>query len=222
MTLQITNLLLLDDLDDNMRTSELPNAELAALRTVADWIRVFVAKPHPDLGRTGPVCPFVPGALNRRTLWLAPEQVAEREPKDVVQLMEGYKTLLRDLDPQDGDDAGAKVIVVVFTDLSADRAQAVFDVVLQELAVPSYADTGNLFGAFYDGNDGTALYNSSFRPFQSPVPLLFVRNGVVSDWKFLLENEEMLDLWARRFGPTGAHALAEEVRRLPWRANAPN
>jgi hypothetical protein len=80
---------------------------------------------------------------------------------------------------------------------------------LQQLAVPSYAENGILFGPFYKGNEGTALYNASFRPFTSPVPFLFVRLGVVSDWKFFLDgNEEMLNLWARRYGESGAHALA--------------
>ena len=58
---------------------------------------------------------------------------------------------------------------------------------------------------------------SSFRPFQSPVPFLFVRQGVISDWKFFLDNEDLFKLWARRFGESGVHALAEELRRLPWR-----
>jgi hypothetical protein len=95
-------------------------------------------------------------------------------------------------------DAKYKVIVVVFTDLSADRAQGVFDDVLQHLGVPSYAEDGIVFGAFYEGHEGTAIYNSSFRPFRSPVPFLFVRHGVISDWKFFLDNEDWLNLWARR------------------------
>ena len=122
-----------------------------------------------------------------------------------------------DTRPTDGDDVIYNVIVVVFTDLSADRAQGVFDDVLQQLAVPSYVEDGILFGPYYEGNEGTALYNSSFRPFQSPVPFLFVRHGVISDWKFFLDNEEWLTLWARRYGESAVHALAEELRRLPWR-----
>ena len=109
------------------------------------------------------------------------------------------------------------MIVVVFTDLSADRAQGVFDDVLQHLAVPSFVEDGIVFGAFYEGHEGTAIYNSSFRPFQSPVPFLFVRHGVTSDWKFFLDNEEWLNLWARRYGESAVQALAEELRRLPWR-----
>ena len=136
----------------------------------------------------------------------------------VVELMNGYKRLLMEVEPTDGDDANYKVIVVVLTDLSADRAQGVFADVLQQLAVPSYVENGIMFGPFYEGNQGTALYNPSFRPFQSAVPFLFVRQGVISDWKFFVDNQEWLNYWAPRFGESAVHALAEELRRLPWRA----
>ena len=115
-----------------------------------------------------------------------------------------------------GSDVVYNVIVIVFTDLPADRAQGVFDDVLQQLAVPSYVEDGIVFGPFYEGHEGTAIYNSSFRPFRSPVPFLFVRHGVISDWKFFLDNEDWLNLWARRYGESAVQALAEELRRLPW------
>jgi hypothetical protein len=221
MATQTTNLFLLEDLQDGGRTGELAENDLFALRSVAHWIKAFVAKPHPDLGRPGPVCPFVPAALEQQTLWLAPERLADRDTPEVVELMKSYTNLFLETHPIDGDDATTKVIVVVFTDFSAERAQSVFDEVQQQLAVSSYADAGILFGPFFKGNQGTAIYNDGFRPFQSPVPFLFVRSGVVGDWKFFLDNEEMLDLWARRFGARAVHALAAELRRLPWRANPP-
>jgi uncharacterized protein DUF6875 len=131
--------------------------------------------------------------------------------------MSSYKSLFLDTQPTDGDDASYEVVVVVFTDLSADRAQGVFGDVLQQLAVPAYAEDGILFGPFYEGNEGTVIYNSGFRPFQSPVPFLFVRHGVISDWKFFLDNEAWLNLWAHRYGESAVQALAEELRCLPWR-----
>jgi hypothetical protein len=217
MPAQTTNLFLLGDLEDAGRTSELAESDLDALHAVADWIKTYVVTPHEDLGRAGPVCPFVPGALEGKTFWLAPEQIADRDVPAVVELVNGYQRLFLDAQPTDGDDANYKVIVVVFSDLSADRAQGVFDDVLQQLAVPSYVEDGIVFGPFYEGHEGTAIYNSSFRPFRSPVPFLFVRQGVISDWKFFLDNEDWLNLWARRFGESAVHALAEELRRLPWR-----
>jgi hypothetical protein len=177
-----------------------------------------VVKPHKDLGRAGTVCPFVPGSLDRKVLWLAPEQIADRGEPDVIGLVSGYKRLFLETQPTGGPDADYKVIVVVFTDLPADRAKGVVDNVQRHLAVPSYADDGILFGPYYEGNEGTAIYNSKFRPFQSPVPFLFVRQGVIGDWKFFLNNEEWLNLWARRFGESAVQALAEELRRFPWNA----
>jgi hypothetical protein len=50
------------------------------------------------------------------------------------------------------------------------------------------------------------------------VPFLLIRQAVISDWKFFLDDEEWLKLWAQRSGGAGVQALAEELRRLPWRA----
>jgi hypothetical protein len=104
--------------------------------------------------------------LDRKTFWLAPEQIADRDVPAVVELMNGYRRLFLDARPTDGDAAKYKVIVVVFTDLPADRAPGVFDGVLEQLAVPSYAEDGILYGPFYEGHEGTAIYNSGFRPFR--------------------------------------------------------
>ena len=218
---QPINLLLLEELDDPSRVTELAKGDLNALRAVADWITNFVARPHKDLGRAGPVCPFVPGALERNTLWLAPEHVGQRSVPDVVELLKEYQRLFKDAQSADGggqdDDATYRSFVIVFTDLSEDRASEFFADVLEDLALPSYGQDGFVMGGFHEGNAGTAIYNASFRPFTSPVPFLLMRRAVVSDWKFFLDNEDWLSLWARRYGDSGALTLAEELRRLPWR-----
>jgi hypothetical protein len=205
MSAQTANLFLLEELEDVGRTSGLAERDLDALHAVADWIKTYVVKPHKDLGRAGPVCPFVPRALEGKTLWLAPEQIADRDVPDVVELINGYQRLFMEAQPTEGDAASNKVIVVVFTDLSADRAKGVFDEALQHLAVPSYVEDGIVFGPFYEGHEGTAIYNSSFRPFRSPVPFVFVRHGIVNDWKFL----------------PGQRRLAQLVGTSLWRVRSP-
>jgi hypothetical protein len=218
MSTRTTDLFFLEDLDDAEKTRKLARSDLDALHTVADWIKNFVVRPHEDLGRAGPVCPFVPRSLERRTLWLAPEQVADRNVAEVVDLVNDYKSLLLAAEPLTGDEADYKVIVIVLTDVSADRAQGVLDDILQQLAVPSYVEDGIVFGPFYEGHEGTAIYNASFHPFRSPVPFLFVRRGVVDDWKFFLDKPDWLSYWAHRFRESAAVALADELRHLPWRA----
>jgi len=60
MPAQIANLFLLEDLEGVSGTRELAGSDRNALRAVADWTKTFVARHHRDLGRDGPVCPFVP------------------------------------------------------------------------------------------------------------------------------------------------------------------
>ncbi|QOG23113.1 DUF6875 domain-containing protein [Bradyrhizobium sp. SEMIA] len=129
---QAANLFLFEDLEDGSRASTLAKSELTALRAVAHWIREFVAKPHKDLGRAGPVCPFVPAARERRTLWLAPEQTTGRSQADVIEALNGYRMLLQEPRPVDGEKPNYQSIVVVFTDLTTDRAKAFLDDVLRQ------------------------------------------------------------------------------------------
>jgi hypothetical protein len=218
MSAQTANLFLFENLDDASWARELAESDRNALRAVADWTRTFIVRPHRDLGRAGPVCPFVPVALEHKTLWLAAERSAGRSTTDIIQLIDGYKRLLLAAQPVDGDDANYKSIVVVFTDLPAAQAKDFLGGVLQQIGVPAYVDDGLVMGPFYEGNDGTALYNPNFRPFTSPVPLLLIRRAVISDWKFFLNNEEWLRRWARRYGEAAVEALASELRHLPWRA----
>jgi len=218
MSAQTANLFLVQDLEDPSRTRKLADSDLTALHTVAGWIKTFVARPNKDLGRAGLLCPFVPGACERKTLWLAPERIANQSVPDVVQLVNDYKKLLLRAQPVEGDGTSYKAIVVVFTDLSADRAKDyVDDVQIQRLKRPSYVEDGVVLGEFHERNEGSAAHNPSFQPFKAPVPFLLMRHAVINDWVFFLDNEEWLSIWASRFGVSAVKALAEELRRTNWR-----
>ena len=218
MAAQTTNLFLLQDLEDSSLTRGLAEQDLNALRTVADWIKTFVAQPNEELGRAGPVCPFVPGACERKTLWLAAERTTSRSLPDVIELIQDYQQLLLQAQPVGGDDASYKAIFIVFTDLVADRAREFFaDVLPQDFKKLSYRDDGVALGEFHARNAGSAIRNAGFRPFRAPVPSLLMRQSVIGDWVFFLDDDDSLSAWARRFGPSAVPALAETLRRTNWR-----
>jgi len=165
MSAPAANLFVLQDLEDSSRTANLAARDLSALRAVANWIEIFVAKPAKELGRAGPVCPFVPRALELKALWLAPQRIADPGAADLVQLIDCYKRLLLSAKPIDGDDAHYKAIIVVFTDLSADRAADYLgDSRIQDLKRLSYAEDGVVMGEFHPRNEGSAIRNPSFHP----------------------------------------------------------
>jgi hypothetical protein len=62
-----------------------------------------------------------------------------------------------------------------------------------------------------------AVHNPHFRPFESPVPFIFVRSPVMRDWEFLLDSDDLMRAWAKRYGESGVLSLAAELRQLPWR-----
>jgi hypothetical protein len=219
MTTLTTNLFHPQDLEASASGGAVPGADLDALRTVRDWLQEFIVMPNDRLGRPGPVCPFTPVSIEREILWLAAEHLGDGGVPRLVQLLESYKRKLLELAPADGGGgADVGVIVVVLTDVSPEQAPALFSGALEQLAVPSLVENGILFGPFYDGHTGTAIYNKGFRPFQSPVPFLFVRHTVLDDWKFFIGSDDMLGHWARRFGEAATRTLAAELRQLPWDA----
>ena len=219
MPAQPTNLFLLEDLEDSGRTSKLAESDLDSLRTVKDWINTFITEPHKQVGRSGPVCPFVPGSLERKALWLAPEHLADQSAADLVQLVNEYKTLLLRAQPSGADDAIYKAILVVFTDASADHANnALNDIRLQDLNQPAYANDGVVLGQFHERNDGSAVRNPDFHPFRAPIRFLLMRLAVTGDWVFFLDDENWFNTWACRWGESAVQALAEELRLTNWRS----
>jgi hypothetical protein len=142
-------------------------------------------------------------ALEHKTLWLAAERSGGRSAPDVIQLIDGYKRLLLAAQPVDGDDANYKSIVVVFSDLPAAQAKDFFSGALQEIGIPSYVDDGLVMGPFYEGNDGTAIYNPNFRPFTSPVPFLLMSARSSATGSFS---------WTTKIGSGFGHVAMESLQ----------
>ena len=54
---------------------------------MACYLRYFLAKPHPHVGRKGPVCPFVPKSLKKNILYLT---VVRESPTTPMTASEGW------------------------------------------------------------------------------------------------------------------------------------
>jgi hypothetical protein len=202
MPVRKENLYLLHELALPRRTGRLPKEDLQALKIIADWTRDFVAQPHPDLGRGGPVCPFVPPAIDNSPLWFAIEHINHISPVQVAILMNQYKDLFLSLSPKEEEEgrdiAAKKTILVIFPDLPEDKAGDYIDGIQRPLK-DEFVRDGLMLGEFHQHSSAPGIHNKDFRPLRSSIPMLVIRHMVITDWRFLYEKTQWIKAWIARF-----------------------
>ena len=179
-----------------MRASDVErelDADAPLARTVA-WVREFLARPHPELGRTGPVCPFTPAALSLDTIWLAEVPEDDPDPDRIRAIINDYRERFLEIEPRTGNAAINKAFMVVFPNLGEHGAQMI-DAVQAELK-PRFVAVGLMLGEFHAANESPGLRNPDFRPLRSPLPMLAIRNMVESDLPFLRRTIDSAELRA--------------------------
>ena len=168
-----------------MRVSEIEReySPASPLGLVVGWIRGFLARPHPELGRPGLVCPFVPGALKMDSIWLT--EMAETVPsfERLSAIITGYRNVFLETEPKSGPEAMNKVFLVAFPSFGPDGTAVIEKV--QSTLKRYFVDMGLLVGEFHAANANPGLHNPDFRPLRSPVPMLAIRHLVESDLAFL-------------------------------------
>jgi hypothetical protein len=152
------------------------------LRAVHAWVGGHVARPHPDLGRRGAVCPFVP--LSQR-LGLVRYALADPPATDDAALAAAVAALKAHwlwMEPRSGQHTIDKTIVLVLPGVPAETVVRVHD-----RAKPGFVADGMMLGEFFPGHPGPGLHNPDFRPLHSDTPLLVARSMVANDLPFLTD-----------------------------------
>jgi hypothetical protein len=162
---------------------------LVLLRTSC-YLREFLATPNPLVNRSGPTCPFVPGALKMNTIWMAlayPDTTNRDDEMIAAQmktLVRGYTETFTTLEPSTGPKALFKTIVLMFPTIPLARTTALIDRVQLELK-QECVDKGIMIGEFHLYNTACGLRNTAFFPLRTPYPTLAIRFMVPGDLAFL-------------------------------------
>jgi len=199
------------------QASRLTGKTFESVRLVANWVRTYLAAPHAELGRTGPVCPFTPEAINRDSLWIKPVRIstnAEQVIEDAV--LAGKAAFSRCPVSTRADDFIFRSLMFVFPDISAQDAPRLIDQVKEKLK-PIFVDDGLMLGEFHENNSMPGLHNENFHPLRSPVPMLVIRHMVPSDLVFLNRPDDPRDRRLRYLQAYLTHQTAissSERRRI--------
>jgi len=183
-----------------------------AMRAVVEWAETYLCRPHPDLGRNGPVCPYAQGSLSRGKFYLAVPEAGPRAietVEDVVAAVEPYRAWFTTLAPLNGLEAVFTTILLLLPGLG-DRLEFIDSA--QNALKDAFVDEGLMIGEFHDGPpDKPGLWNPLLRPLAGPVPLLAIRHMVTTDLPFLWGDPAHRRAYLARFnGKVPAH-LREAV-----------
>ncbi|KAB8332533.1 DUF1415 family protein [Scytonema tolypothrichoides VB-61278] len=178
--------------------------DLPYLINIMQWVQSFLAKPHPDLGRSGPVCPFVPYAIKSNTIRFAVIHAKNMEPQQLEEMVLCYRDTFLELEPRDRESAINKTILLIFPELDREETSKLIDGIQQKLK-PLFVELGLMIGEFHKHNECPGLHNENFRPLRSPIPMLAIRFMVESDLPFLINADDIdsrikfLEAYIQRF-----------------------
>jgi hypothetical protein len=173
----------------------------ARLAQIVDWIDRFLCAPHPALGRSGNVCPYARTAMIKRTIefYRNSSRSVSGLAGDMEQHMEEF------LQSERSDDIYYCRIIV--PDLLGDASRAIESV--QRQLKPMFVECHLMIGQFFPDCAEPGLRNSTFRPLQTPVPLLAIRHMVLSDIAFLYGNERYVAAYLENFEDRGVIAIRQ-------------
>jgi hypothetical protein len=184
---------------------------LGTLRATVDWAKAYLAQPHPDLGRSGPVCPFVRPAMGKGTIFFTVWPGDRLDADEVESVVRSYRDWFLELEPAQGREAQYKSINILFPDIPAGDVERLIDGT-QERLKPVYVRDGIMIGEFHPGPPKKAgLWNENFRPLKSPIPLLSIRYMVATDFAFLRDRREFMEAYLNAFADRLPGALSERV-----------
>lgn len=166
--------------------------DLPYLIEIQQWIKNFLIKPHPNLGRLGPVCPYVPHALKTNGIQLGVIRAQNLQLQEIEELVLSYKDIFLQIEPRNKETELTQSIILIFPDIKLEDTARIIDSVQQKLK-EFFVDSGLMLGEFHKRNYSPGLHNSNFYPLQSPIPILAIRFMVESDLPFLI-NADNLEL----------------------------
>ncbi|MEV8636176.1 DUF6875 domain-containing protein [Streptosporangium sp. NPDC051023] len=163
-----------------------------------EWINDFLTLPHPQIGRSGPVCPFVMPAIKNGTLHfdtrrISPAADAGHLAALIEDLVDEFTTMAW---VQPNKTLHAMVVVIV--GLSPERTSALDEA--HAMVKHRMVRRGLMLGQFHPDCTETAARNPSFAVARSPVPMLALRNMAFHDLLFLHQDRDWFTAYAGRYG----------------------
>jgi hypothetical protein len=172
---------------------------LAEANDVLKWAREYLARPHPDLGRKGPICPFVQHAIDiDRFLMTFHDEVDGSSARQLRRVVLDEAAGFQRRYPQEGRDGGFTSLLLVFPKLPEQRL-GLLDRVHDELK--SHLMSHDLMSSpFHELCTKKAITGSGFEAYRAPFAAFVIRHMDVRDIAFLGTNRPAFRRYREKYG----------------------
>jgi len=182
-------------------SGETPAAEID--QTIADWVRSYLMRPHPELGRPGAVCPFTAVAARVNAIRVGSTRV--RAQPSIDRAMREALAAFESIECAKGQ-RHLRTVIVGFPNCGDEEGRARLKNARNRLRFESIL-RGKMFALFEPNSQDEGLLNPEFRPLRSPLPLLAIRMLVEHDAPFVVRNPLLAPIYLMKFPLTGARKL---------------
>lgn len=161
------------DIEDLAMRGAPETPESRALELTMNFLRGFVGRSHPHLGRSGNVCPFTEAALMKdliRFQTYSGPLDKESIKATIVQLCDYFL----ELSPTSGPDKVSKAAILIFATMERAHYPLIDEVFCELLS--GFISQGLIVGQLHPGSEGPGIRNPDFRPLRSPVPMVVIRH----------------------------------------------
>lgn len=182
-----------------------------ALAILSDWLTDYAMNEHPELGRTGSVCPFVKQASRLETLRLGISKAGPNDEASVYDDVRASFAALKEIPAPPGK-RRLRTIAIGFPGCAGDDGIAMLERVYARHKYYTLLRS-RMIAFFHAGAGVNGLWNPAFRPMKSPIPVIAVRYLVEQDAAFAAKHRLLTGPYLLRFGPAGARRIADHWRR---------
>lgn len=151
------------------------------------WVTEHTPRPNPDLGRSGLVCPYMMRALRRDYVHMETFDATGGQQALIEranQLRENMHSRGLGMGP---DQMYLVSIVVPYGLPEAELRTLVMET--HDALRPDFVRSGYVPGDFWPQHSTVGLHSDTFRPFNSPIPMLGMRMMVPADLAFFTKHE---------------------------------
>lgn len=153
-----------------------------ALATLLAWVETYLMSAHPELGRTGAVCPFTKQAARLDTVRLAISTAGPRQEAEAFALIRAGFSVLDGIPCKTGMEH-FRTVIVGFPECGDEDGVAMLQRVQARHKFYSLRRF-RMIGMMHAGSEAPGLWNPAFRPLRAPMPVLAIRHLVEQDAPF--------------------------------------